>query len=263
MFEHSLIGLEAKKPSRRAWFSLPAAIGLHVIAVATFTFAGTWNVAAVPEPMIVEPFVVQLPPPPPPILGSGRPETKGRNEVKAPTPPIPPEQPVQPKDTADLDAEAKASSDSPVVDSVASLPPGGDPRGSIYGVEDGDPNSGVDFSDGPIPVAPAPAPAPEMAERSEPIQVGGAVTRPVVVSRTEPRYTELARKARIEGVVIVRAVIDEQGYVTAVRLVRGQPMGLDKAAMDAVKTWRFTAATLHGVPVKVYFNLTVTFSLQR
>ncbi len=262
MFEHSLIGLEAKKPSRRAWFSLPVAIGLHVIAVATFTFAGTWNVPPVPEPMIVEPFMVQLPPPPPPILGSGRSEPETTAAVKPPAP-VAPEQPIQPTQTADLDKPA--TTPSTVIDSVAGLPPNGDPRGSIYGVEHGDPDFGVDFSDGPVgpSVSVTPAPAPEMPERNEPIQVGGAVTRPVVVSRTEPRYTELARKARIEGVVIVKAVIDERGYVTDVQLVRGQPMGLDKAAMDAVKTWRFTPATLHGVPVKVYFNLTVSFTLQR
>jgi TonB family protein len=40
-------------------------------------------------------------------------------------------------------------------------------------------------------------------------------------------------------------------------------MGLDQSAMDAVKTWRFKPATLHGQPVKVYFNLTVNFTLQR
>ncbi|MFL6196321.1 MAG: energy transducer TonB [Thermoanaerobaculia bacterium] len=73
----------------------------------------------------------------------------------------------------------------------------------------------------------------------------------------------MARKARVEGVVVVRAVIDERGNVTDVQLLRGQPMGLDQAAMEAVKTWRFKPATLHDRPVKVYFNLTVNFTLQR
>ena len=57
------------------------------------------------------------------------------------------------------------------------------------------------------------------------------------------------------------AVIDEQGRVTDVRLLRGLPMGLDQEALAAVRQWRFTPATLQGKPVKVYFSLTVSFSV--
>jgi protein TonB len=63
--------------------------------------------------------------------------------------------------------------------------------------------------------------------------------------------------------VIVEAVIDEQGRVTDVRILRGLPMGLDREAVAAVRQWRFTPATLQGKPVKVYFSLTVNFRIQR
>ena len=57
MFEHSLIGLEARKKSRRGWFSLPAAIAIHLVAVAGFTFASVWDVSEVPEPQVNIVFV--------------------------------------------------------------------------------------------------------------------------------------------------------------------------------------------------------------
>jgi len=50
--------------------------------------------------------------------------------------------------------------------------------------------------------------------------------------------------------------------VTNVRVLKGLPMGLDQAAVDAVKNWRFRPATLNGRPVSVYYSLTVNFRLQ-
>jgi protein TonB len=63
-------------------------------------------------------------------------------------------------------------------------------------------------------------------------------------------------------VVIVEAIIDEKGNVTNARVLKGQPMGLDKAAIDAVTRWKFKPATLQGRPVKVYYSLTVNFQVQ-
>jgi protein TonB len=107
-----------------------------------------------------------------------------------------------------------------------------------------------------VPDAP-PAPEPE-----GPIRVGGDVVPPEKVSAPSPQYTEIARKARIQGVVIVEAIIDKQGSVTNVKILKGLPMGLDQAAADAVKKWQFKPATLNGKPVAVIYNLTVNFRLQ-
>jgi TonB family protein len=104
-------------------------------------------------------------------------------------------------------------------------------------------------------------PPPE-AEPEGPIMVGGDVTKPVRIFDPQPQYTEIARKARIQGVVIVQAIIDKQGGVTNVKVLKGLPMGLDQAAVDAIKKWKFEPATLNGKPVTVYYNLTVNFQLQ-
>jgi len=103
---------------------------------------------------------------------------------------------------------------------------------------------------------------PPPAEPEGPIQVGGDVKAPIKEFAPQPQYTEIARKARIQGVVIVQAIINKQGDVTDVKVLKPLPMGLDKSAVDAVSKWKFKPATLNGKPVDVYYNLTVNFTLQ-
>ena len=104
--------------------------------------------------------------------------------------------------------------------------------------------------------------APPPMEPTGPIRVGGDVKPPAKIVYPSPQYTEIARKARIQGVVIVEAIIDKKGDVTNVKILKGLPMGLDLAAVDAIKRWKFKPATLNGKPVAVIYNLTVNFQLQ-
>jgi periplasmic protein TonB len=84
----------------------------------------------------------------------------------------------------------------------------------------------------------------------------------VVIKRVEPTYNELARHAKTQGVVVVEAVIDKDGNVDKVKVIKGLPMGLSEAAEAAVRGWKFKPGTLNGEPVDVIFNLTVNFTLQ-
>jgi TonB family protein len=95
-----------------------------------------------------------------------------------------------------------------------------------------------------------------------PYRVGGNVTRPEKISGAPPAYTVEARKARVTGVVILEAVIDEQGNVTDVKVLKGLPAGLDQSALEAVQSWKFNPATLDGRPVPVYYTLTVNFTME-
>ena len=95
-----------------------------------------------------------------------------------------------------------------------------------------------------------------------PIFVTGDVQKPVKISDVQPQYTEIARKARIQGVVILQTIINKEGNITDVKVLKGLPMGLTEAAVAAVEQWRYEPATLNGKPVAVYFNLTVNFQLQ-
>lgn len=95
-----------------------------------------------------------------------------------------------------------------------------------------------------------------------PLRVGGQVTKPVKVYAPAPFYTEEARKMRLQGVVIIEAVIDRQGCIAADRILKGMPAGLDRAALAAAEKWVFTPATLLGQPVNVYYTLTINFQVQ-
>jgi protein TonB len=113
-----------------------------------------------------------------------------------------------------------------------------------------------------IPEAPPAARFGSGWHGSEPLQVGGDVSPPVKVYSPVPRYTEDARKGRVQGVVILQAIIDDVGNVNDVSVLKGLPLGLSESAMETVKEWKFKPARKNGVAVPVFFNLTVTFSLQ-
>lgn len=102
---------------------------------------------------------------------------------------------------------------------------------------------------------------PEPPRPTGPIHVTSGVERPERISGPAPRYTEIARKARIQGVVRLEAIIDEQGNVTDIEVTEGLPMGLTEAAVEAARRWRYQPARLDGRPVAVYFNLSVRFEL--
>jgi len=94
-----------------------------------------------------------------------------------------------------------------------------------------------------------------------PLRVGGDVKAPTIITKVEPQYPEVARKARISGIVIVECTINKNGDVTDVHVLKPLPFGLDQAAVEAVRRWKFRPGTLNGQPVDVLFNLTVNFKL--
>ena len=137
---------------------------------------------------------------------------------------------------------------------------GGVKGGVVGGTGTGTEGSGTGGVE--APVAPEPPPPPPPPVPSGPLRVGGAVKAPIVTNRAQPEYTETARKARIAGTVIVEAIIDKNGNVDQVKLIKGLPMGLSEQAMSAVRKWKFKPGTMGGQNVDTIFNLTVTFQLE-
>lgn len=97
----------------------------------------------------------------------------------------------------------------------------------------------------------------------EALRVGGKVTKPRKVYAPQPVYTEKARKSRVQGIVIVEAIIGRDGCLNDMHVLKGLPDGLDRAALMALSNWVFDPATLDGKPVKVYYTLTVSFKVQQ
>jgi len=140
---------------------------------------------------------------------------------------------------------------------------GGKIGGELGGKGTGTEGTGTGGNDAPVVEAPAPPPPPPPPPvPSGPLRVGGDVKAPVVSNRAEPTYTEAARKARVAGTVVIEAVIDKNGNVDRVRVVKGLPAGLSEQAENAVKKWKFKPGTLNGQAVDTIFNLTVTFKLE-
>ena len=94
-----------------------------------------------------------------------------------------------------------------------------------------------------------------------PVRMEGEVEPPVKLSAPSPQYTEEARMARIQGVVIIEAMIDREGEIQCARILKDLPLDLGTSAVNAVKTWRFKPATIKGEPVNVFYNLSVNFRL--
>lgn len=108
--------------------------------------------------------------------------------------------------------------------------------------------------------APGSGPAGERrAARQGPAEVGGDVRPPRRLEAPLPAYPHEAWVEGVTGDVLVRAVIDEQGSVTEVEVLKGLPYGMTEAALAAIRRWRFAPATRAGRPVAVFRNLSVRF----
>jgi protein TonB len=107
----------------------------------------------------------------------------------------------------------------------------------------------------PVALTPAAPPAPVA-----PVRIGGGIRAPQKVHHVAPEYPAIARSARVSGIVILEAVLGEDGAVRDVRVLRSVPL-LDSAAVDAVRQWRFTPTLLNGEPVPVVMTVTVAFNL--
>ena len=90
---------------------------------------------------------------------------------------------------------------------------------------------------------------------------GGAVTQPALISKTEPEYSEEARKARLQGTVELRIVVDTQGLAQDIRVNHSLGLGLDDRAIEAVKKWKFRPGKVNGKPTAVMALVEVNFRL--
>jgi len=142
---------------------------------------------------------------------------------------------------------------SPPLD-IASGPVGGVPGGVVGGIPGGL-LSEVLRSTGTAPVL-ATTPAPKR------VHVPARIAEANLVYEVAPEYPPEAGRARIEGTVVLLAVIGKDGAVEDVRVKSGLPM-LTQAAIEAVKQWRYRPYLLNGEPVEIDSQITISFNLSR
>ncbi len=92
-------------------------------------------------------------------------------------------------------------------------------------------------------------------------RVGGGVSAPRALFAPDPEYSEEARKAKYQGVVILWLVVGPDGRPRDIRVTRSLGLGLDEKAIEAVRQWKFEPARKDGKPVPVQINVEVSFRL--
>jgi protein TonB len=133
--------------------------------------------------------------------------------------------------------------------------PSGPEVTGVRGIETGV-IGGLDLSgSGLMELAPPPPPASR-----EPIRLHAGMQAPRKIVNVPPHYPPHAQSARVEGTVVLDAVIDPTGRVTDVRVTHSVNL-LDQAAVEAVRQWRFTPTLLNGEPVSILLTVTVRFTL--
>ena len=87
------------------------------------------------------------------------------------------------------------------------------------------------------------------------------VTPPRIVTHVNPEYSELARKARFQGTIVLKLLVDENGAPRAIQVVRPLGMGLDEKAVQAVRRWRFHPGMKDGKAIVTEADVEVSFRL--
>src|SRR5678815_380233 len=153
--------------------------------------------------------------------------------------------------------------DTPVGNCVGCLPSSGGGNGPGF------PDGAVFSIDGPrvappTPPPPAPPPAPPKAPDpvpSEPVPMTSTLMQSKLIFTVQPEYPMLAARTRVQGTVVLEAVVTRSGTIdpSRLRVVRGHPM-LTPAAVEAVRKWRYQPTVLNGEPVEVLAEITVNFT---
>jgi TonB family protein len=92
-------------------------------------------------------------------------------------------------------------------------------------------------------------------------RIGGGVTAPKLLKKVEPEYSEEARKAKFQGTVVLRVIVDAEGNPRDIEVSRPLGLGLDEKAIEAVMKWRFSPGYKDGKAVAVRATVEVNFRL--
>lgn len=226
-----------KRLGSQARYTLTVSIAAHVAIAAGLVIVPLMASDVLPTPRtVIGAFAAQPspPPPPPPVARSS--VASARKTT-----------PAASSDAAPIDAPDAIAPEPATTGSLI-----GDPHGIEGGLPDG--LIGAKNLLPEVPAVPAPPPPPR------PLPVGGKIKEPAKIRHVPPVYPVIAQQARVEGIVIIAAVIGVDGRVKEARVLASKPL-LDDAALTAVRQWEFTPTTLNGVPVPVIMTVTVNFRL--
>jgi TonB family protein len=103
---------------------------------------------------------------------------------------------------------------------------------------------------------------PEEIKSQTIYRIGATVSSPGVISRVDPAYTERARAAKMEGIVVFQAIVRKIGTIEIVKVVQPLPFGLTESAQQALNQWKFMPAKKGEEPVDAVLKIEVNFTLR-
>ncbi|MEO6235734.1 MAG: energy transducer TonB [Vicinamibacterales bacterium] len=215
--------------------SVPISIGVHLFLLLCLLIVPLTATLDLPDPAAHLPDYMLVAPPPPP---AARVPASAVNTARAAAAP---NAPVSAPDTIRTDTTPPVPEATP---------------------DTGTPTPGIPEGLGVLavgrPTIPVLADPPRQAG---PVRLADLPVSPRKIVDARPLYPDIARSARVQGTIIMEAVLDTNGRVTQLRVLQSVPL-LDQAAIDAVRQWRYTPSLYGGRPVSVLMTITVRFTLQ-
>ena len=223
----------------------PAAALAHGLVITGFLAAAYWNAGEIslPDPPAPDSFVCVLLPP------SGG----GSSQDSRPTAPVPRQvRSASFPDRLSSEAPLPAKDEETTLSGKGNMT-SGDDKGAGTGDKQVGPGSCTDCPIGPD--------GPFVGD--DPVfEPGGRVLAPVLIHSVEPPYPDSLRRARVEGTVVIRAIIAKDGGIEEASAVTATNLLFEAEALKAVRQWRYRPGTLNGEPVRVLLAVVVTFRLR-
>jgi protein TonB len=239
MFEDSLIESGGRLKTKRGRTTLVSFI-LEAIVVIILILIPLMFTEALPKGQLMTFLGAPPPPPPPPPPPAAVKIVKAvetdivNNQLRTPT--------KIPKQVKIIQEEEAPPPSAGVVGGVPGGVPGGAANGVIGGI-----------------ISSTPVAVPKVAVQR--VRVSQGVTQGMKVHDVTPQYPQMAKIARVQGPVVLAAVIGKDGTIQGLRVVSSASPLLNQSALEAVKQWRYRPYILNGEPVEVDTTITVNFTL--
>jgi len=241
MFQDSLFESGGRLKTKRVWTTLLSVV-MQAFLIGIMILIPLIYTEALPKQQLLTFLVAPSPPPPPP-------------------PPAPAVQAVKVVQTDIENGRLRTPDRIPqkvaMIKEEEAPPPVSNMGGVVGGVPGGIPGGQMGGVLGGI-LSSSSMTAPKIAPQR--VRLSQGVTEGNLLNKVTPLYPDIAKRARIQGTVVLQAVISKQGTIENLRVMSGHPM-LTQSALDAVRQWRYRPYLLNGEPVEVETQITVNFNL--
>src|SRR5271165_882279 len=243
MFEDSLVESGGRLKTRRGATTAISFV-LQILLIGVLVLLPLIFTEALPKQQLMT-FLVAPPPPPPPP------------PPPAATPPVHVVKPQTELDNGQLRTPVAIPKKIEMI-KEDEPPPSAGMAGVVGGVPGGVPGGAMGGVLGSV-IGNVPATVPKAATPQR-VRVSQGVSQGLLIHKIQPQYPVLARQARVQGTVVLQALIGKDGTIQNLHVVSGHPM-LTSSALEAVKQWRYKPYYLNGEPVEVETTINVVFTL--